>query len=156
MLEKARNILKLVYWPDAILLREIIDYSPENRKVTGEFVCLEPPYLKNEFGCVPPEQCLRCLVQLHYVLIGFLREEEDLLLNQIDPEIFKILMSESEIALTRIDILFIKDVMSNVEFNLSLTLLNVYAVGSYLVCDTKLFGALQGNFRITIRKIWET
>ncbi len=123
MSDRARELLELLYLPEAIYLQEVVAYSAEQKSATGRFsVPRSHSYTRQPFKYVTAEQFVRCLSQLSYVVVGFLIQDKVADFDFTNFETFKQLMVEHKMWFRRSNLRFLKNIPKETNFELSLTL----------------------------------
>jgi hypothetical protein len=144
--ERAQEILALLYLPEAIYLKEVMDYSTEQKSITGKFsVPRGHSYTFRPIEYVTAEQYIRCLSQLSYILIGFLIQDKVSDFNFTDFKRFKRLMVECKIWFRRSIIHYLRNTPKDSLFELKLTLEKVKIVQVFSICTLKISGVVYGK-----------
>jgi hypothetical protein len=140
-----RELLELVYAPDAIYLQEIAAYSVKRQWVTGRFtVPGTHSYTRRPIAYVTAEQYVRCLSQLSYVLMGFLIQD-GAIQRYADYETFKWLMAEHKMWFRKSDLRYRKNVPKEKTFELSLALKEVGTLREFAICFLQIDGVVDGE-----------
>jgi len=146
MNDRARELLELLYVPDAIYLHEVVAYSAEQKFTTGRFVVPRlPSYSRRPLEYVTAEQYVRCLSQLSYVVVGFLIQDRIADFDFADCETFKRLMTEHKMWFRRSDLRYLKNILKETSFGLTLTLKKVGTLRVFSVCVLEISGVFRGE-----------
>jgi len=146
--DKAHELLKLLYLPDAIYLQEVTKYSTEQKSITGRFsVPLFPSYSVKPFNYVTAEQYVRCLSQLSYVLIGCLIQDKIADFNFTNFDKFKELMKNHKMWFRRSDLNYHENIPKETEFDLSLTLKETRIARIFSICGLEISGVISGKLQ---------
>lgn len=142
-MDRAQTILDLLYKPEAVFLKEISDYSVDERTATGRFsVPMHPSYTKEPFEYVTAENYIRCLSQLSYVLVGLLIEDSCPSLTFADIQSFNKLMTEQKMWFRQSDIHYVKNTKKDTEFIITLNLKSVDMRRAFVVCTLLIGGGI--------------
>jgi len=143
---RARELLELLYLPEAIYLHELVDYSAERKSVTGRFVVPRShSYTRQPIEYVTAEQYVRCLSQLSYVVVGFLIQDKVADFDFADFETFKRLMVECKMWFRRSDLRYLKNIPKETPFELSLVLKEIGTLRVFSVCVLEISGIIRGE-----------
>ena len=146
MSDRARELLELLYLPEAIYLREMVDYSVERKSATGRFVVPRShSYTRQPIEYVTAEQYVRCLSQLSYVVVGFLIQDKVADFDFADYETFKRLMVECKMWFRRSDLRYLKNITKGTDFELLLTLKEVGTLRIFSICILEISGVIRGE-----------
>ncbi len=146
MSDRARELLELLYMPEAVYLHEVVVYSAERKSATGRFsVPRLPSYSRQPFEYVTAEQYVRCLSQLSYVVVGFLIQDRVADLDFADYETFKRLMIEHKMWFRRSNLHYLKNIRKGTDFELSLTLKKVGTIRVFSLCVLEINGVIRGE-----------
>lgn len=146
MSDRASELLGLLYLPEAIYLRDTLDYSAERKSVTGRFVVPRShSYTRQSIEYVTAEQYIRCLSQLSYVLVGFLIHDKVSDLDFADSETFERLMVECKMWFRRSDLHYLRNIHKETDFELTLTLKKVNKLRVFSVCSIEIRGVVRGK-----------
>jgi putative flippase GtrA len=144
--DRARELLELLYVPDAIYLQEATAYSAEQKTVTGRFVVPRShSYTRQPIEYVTAEQYVRCLSQLSYVLVGFLIQDKVNDFDLTNDLAFKRLMVDCKMWFRRSDLRYRKNILKGTDFELSLTLKEVRTLRVFSVCVLEIGGVIRGE-----------
>jgi hypothetical protein len=146
MSDRARELLELLYLPEAVYLQEVVDYSAERKSVRGRFsVPRSHSYTRQPIEYVTAEQYVRCLSQLSYVVVGFLIQDKVADFDFADFETFKQLMVECKMWFRRSDLRYLKNITKGTDFELSLTLKEVRTLRVFSICVLEISGVIRGE-----------
>lgn len=146
MRDKARELLELLYLPEAIYLEEVVTYSAERKSATGRFsVPRSHSYTRQPIEYVTAEQYVRCLSQLSYVVVGFLIQDKVADFDFADYETFKRLMVECNMWFRRSDLRYLKNISKGADFELSLALKEVGTLRVFSICVLEISGVIRGE-----------
>lgn len=151
MRDRAFAILELLYLPEAIYLKEVVSYSPEQKTVTGRFIVPRShSYTRQPIEYVTAEQYVRCLSQLSYILVGFLIQDRITDFDFTDFETFERLMVEYKMWFRRSDLRYVKNTSKETEFELSLTLKELRMVRVFSICILEIGGVVRGELEFVV------
>lgn len=91
------------------------------------------------------EQYVRCLSQLSYVVVGFLIRDRIADFDFADYETFKRLMTEHKMWFRRSDLRYLKNILKETSFELTLTLKKVSTLRVFSVCVLEISGVIRGE-----------